>query len=127
MKKLAWPVLPLGIVTIALAIFAAPTPWEGPVIIPISAGHALSLLDSFATVVLLVGMAWLYGGLWQRRERLYHVMRRSPGASSVAIFVAGLGLGLLIASAFSSFFWWWAVGAVIFGAVLIMALSAATV
>jgi hypothetical protein len=35
--------------------------------------------------------------------------------------VAGLGLGLLLASAFSAFFWWWAIGAILFGAMLIVA------
>ena len=36
-----------------------------------------------------------------------------------ALQVAGLGLGLLLASAFSTFWWWWAVGAGLFGLVLV--------
>lgn len=126
MKAFSWPVVALAIITLAIALFSAPTPFEGPVLIPISAGHALSILDSFAVIVLLIGMAWLYGGLWQRRERLYRSICRSPIIGGVVIFCAGVGLGLLIASAFSFFFWWWAVGAVLFGAMMIVALLSAT-
>jgi hypothetical protein len=70
--------------------------------------------------------SWLYSVLWQRRERLYDSIRQSPDVSGAAILIAGFGFGLLIASAFSSFLWWWAVGAVLFGVVIIMALFAAT-
>jgi hypothetical protein len=35
--------------------------------------------------------------------------------------LAGLGVGLMVASVFSTFFWWWAVGACAFGvAVLVL-------
>ena len=37
------------------------------------------------------------------------------GAAGVLTFAAGVGLGLLLASAFSAFYWWWAVGAAMFG------------
>jgi hypothetical protein len=37
------------------------------------------------------------------------------------VFTGGFGLGLLIASAFSTFFWWWAVGAALFGVGLFIA------
>jgi hypothetical protein len=32
------------------------------------------------------------------------------------LFFAGLGIGFLLASAFSSLFWWWAFGATLFAA-----------
>jgi hypothetical protein len=35
-------------------------------------------------------------------------------------FVAGLGLGLLVASVFA-FFWWWAIGAALLSATLLAA------
>jgi len=54
-------------------------------------------------------------------RRLLEALQRSPGIASLGIFVAGLGLGLLLASAFSAFFWWWAIGAILFGAMLIVA------
>ena len=46
----------------------------------------------------------------------------APGRSILVVFIGGFGLGLLIASAFSSFFWWWAIGAVLFVVKLIVAI-----
>jgi len=104
---------------VGLAILAAPTAIEGPVILPISPGHALSVLDAVAVLPLLVGSFFLYRGLWQRRGPLRAVALRMPGRAGTLVFVGGFGLGLLIASAFSAFFWWWAVGAMLFGAALL--------
>jgi hypothetical protein len=50
----------------------------------------------------------------------------APGVAGLAVLTCGFGLGLLIASAFSSFFWWWAVGAILFGAALIGAVLMAS-
>jgi hypothetical protein len=125
MKMLSWPLAPLGIIALAIALFAAPSQVEGPVLVPIGPGHALSVLDSFALLPLLIGVAWLYVGLWQRRHRLVNFLRQSPGVSSAVIFTAGAGLGLLIASAFSAFFWWWAIGATLFSVAIIAAIMVA--
>lgn len=120
MKRPAWPFGSLGFITIAMLLLAAPARFEGPVLVPISPGHALSLLDSIALVPLLMGSAWLYAGVWVRRIRLYKCVYSSPGMSCFGLFVAGFGLGLLLASGFSSFFWWWALGAMLFGATNIL-------
>ncbi len=99
---------------LALVLLAMPARIEGPVLVPISPGHALSMLDSIALVPLLVGAASLYGGLWRRQERLRGFVRLRPLVGGGGLFFAGLGLGLLLASAFSAFFWWWAIGAALF-------------
>ena len=126
MKKiLKWPVGSLSLVSLAILLFAAPMRFEGSVLVPISPGHALSVLDSIALIPLLTGMFWLYGGLLQRRKRLYESIRFSPGIGILAVFLVGLGLGLLLASAFSTFWWWWALGAILFGTVTITAVIAA--
>lgn len=124
-KVLSWPVGSLSLVGLAILLFAAPMRFEGSVLVPISPGHALSVLDSIALIPLLTGMFWLYGGLLQRRKRLYESIRFSPGIGILAVFLAGLGLGLLLASAFSTFWWWWALGAILFGTVTITAVIAA--
>ena len=111
-------------VAIAIALLAAPARVEGPVLVPISPGHALSVLDSVALVPLLAGLAWLYRGVWVRRYRLYDAARASPAKAGLGAFAAGLGVGLLVASAFSTFWWWWAVGATLF---LAMTLAAVVV
>ena len=70
-------------------------------------------------------MSFLYAGLWRRRARLHRIALESPGVAATAVFAAGFGLGLLIASAFSVFFWWWAVGALLFGVALLAVVIAA--
>ena len=110
---------------IGLMMLAAPTAIEGPVLLPISPGHALSVLDAIAVLPLLAGSFSLYRGLWQRRRPLLDVALDAPARASIVVFVGGFGLGLLIASAFSAFFWWWAVGAVLFGTALVLAVVVA--
>ena len=78
------------------------------------------MLDVVTLVPLLGGLALLVGGLWQRRERLEASLARRPWAARTGAFVAGLGLGLLIASVFV-FFWWWAIGAALLTAILLTA------
>ena len=117
----SWPLGGVGLVAIAIALLAAPAQLEGPVLIPISPGHALSVLDSVALLPLLTGLAWLYLRIWLRRHRLYETMRTSPGKGTLGVFAAGLGVGLLLASAFSTFWWWWAIGATLFLAMTIIA------
>jgi hypothetical protein len=112
-----WPVGPLVALALGLAVLALPAGVEGPAVVPISPGHALSMVDLLGALPLTVGALWLEIGLWRRRAALARWTRRRTGAATVVWFGAGLRLGLLLASAFSRFFWWWAVGAVIlFGA-----------
>jgi hypothetical protein len=109
-----WPGGPLAAIVLGLVILALPASIEGPTLLPISPGHALSLLDTVGVVPLVGGSLWLHGGLWRRRDRLAAWARRRAGAAAGLTFAAGVGLGLLLASAFSAFYWWWAVGAAIF-------------
>ncbi len=95
---------------LALVLFMVPARLEGPVVVGVSPGHGLSLLDVVALVPLLDGVIQLFSGLWQRRERLDAALDRRAWGARFGIFLAGLGLGLLLASVFT-FFWWWAIGA----------------
>jgi hypothetical protein len=108
---------------LAFLLFAVPGRFEGPVLIPISPGHGLALVDVVALVPLLGGLALLLGGLWQRRERLDAALTRRSWLARAGAFGAGFGLGLLIASVFV-FFWWWALGA---GLLTVMLVTAAVV
>jgi hypothetical protein len=74
----SWPLGGVGLVAIAIALLAAPAQLEGPVLVPISPGHALSVLDSVALIPLLTGLAWLYWRIWARRSRLYDAMAHHP-------------------------------------------------
>jgi hypothetical protein len=105
---------------VAFVLFVVPARFEGPVLVPISPGHGLSLLDVVALVPLLGGVILLVVGLWRRRERLDAALDRRAWLARVGVFVAGLGLGLLVASVFT-FFWWWAIGAALFSAMLLTA------
>ncbi|SIM77633.1 hypothetical protein [Micromonospora cremea] len=98
-------------------ILFVPATGEGSVLVPLSEGHGLSAVDMVGAALLALGGTWL--------EVL--VVRRLPylALSPRALFglglLAGLGMGLLIASVFSGFFWWWAVGATALGvAVLVL-------
>jgi hypothetical protein len=112
----------LSLVALAVMLLAMPASLEGPELVPISPGHALSVLDSIALAPLLLGTALLYGGLWRRRGRLWEFVRLRPVVGGAKLFFAGLGLGLLLASAFSSFFWRWAFGAALFAAMTLAVL-----
>jgi hypothetical protein len=105
---------------LALSLFVVPARLEGPVLVPISPGHGLSLVDLVALVPLLAGTGLLAGGLWQRRQRLDAALIRRPWSGRAGAFVAGLGLGLLVASVFA-FFWWWAIGGALLTATLLAA------
>ncbi len=105
---------------VALVLFMVPGRLEGPVLVAISPGHGLSLLDVLALVPLLGGVILLFFGLWQRRERLDAVLSRRPWWARLGAFGAGLGLGLLLASVFT-FFWWWAIGAALLTAFMLAA------
>jgi hypothetical protein len=123
----AWPIGPLLAVTAGVAILALPASVEGPPLVPISPGHALSALDAIGVAPLALGSLWLHTGLWRRRSRLSGMARARPGLTFFLTFAAGLGLGLLLASAFSLFHAWWAIGAALFGAAnlaLVLALRA---
>jgi hypothetical protein len=109
----------IGLLGAAVAIFAIPSAYEGPVLVDVSAGHAIAVADAVAIAPLLVGTSLLYLGLWRERRHLLDRGRERPALAMLGTFVAGTGLGLLLASAFSSWFWWWAVGAALFGASLI--------
>ena len=109
-----------ALLAIALVLFAVPARLEGPMLVRISPGHGLALVDVIALVPLLGGVALLFGGLWRGRERLDATLNRRPWLARTAIFGAGTGLGLLVASVFAAF-WWWAVGAGLLTAALLAA------
>jgi len=106
----------LSLLVTALVLFAVPSRFEGPVLVPISPGHGLSLVDMAAVVPLVAAVVALAVSLVRRRPALERTIRARPWPAAV-LFAAGLGLGLLFASVFP-FFWWWAVGATLFSLVL---------
>lgn len=57
----SWPFGAVGLVVTAIALLATPTRVEGAVLVPISPGHALAVLDSIALIPLLIGLAVLGG------------------------------------------------------------------
>jgi hypothetical protein len=123
---LTWPRGCLLLVAIGVAILALPARLEGPRLVEVADGHAVSVLDAAGIVPLVTGSAWLHRGLWARRRRIEDWVKRRPGRAVATFSAAALGLGLLLASAFSAFFWWWAVGAVLFAAMHVPIVMAAS-
>jgi hypothetical protein len=68
---------------LALILIVVPAGLEGPVLVPISPRHGLSLVDVVALVPLLAGTGLLIGGLWQRRQRLDAALTRRPWSARV--------------------------------------------
>jgi len=119
------PILLVSLPVIALVLFAVPSRFEGPVLIPISPGHGLSLVDLAAVVPLIAGLTALGVFLMRRRAVLECTIGLRPWAAATVLLSAGIGLGLLFASVFP-FFWWWAVGATLVTlALVLVALAAA--
>ena len=106
-------------------MLAVPQRFEGPVLVHVGVGHALSAVDLLGVLPLVAGSLWLHAGVWNRRARVRDWIETAPSRAIAAFGVAGFGLGLLIASAMSFFFWWWAVGAALFVAMHVPVLIAA--
>lgn len=121
-----WVWIGLSLVGVGLLGLVVPGHYEGPILVPISPGHGLSIVDILALVPLVLGTGIVYWGLWNRRERLLAIATAAPTRWSAGVFVCGAGLGLLLASAFSTFWWWWAIGAGIVAASLLVAIRIVT-
>ena len=105
------------LIVVGVLILFVPAGDEGPVLVPISEGHGLSAVDGVGAALLALGGTWLEVLVLRRLPYLALPPRALFGLG----LLAGLGIGLLIASVFSGFFWWWAVGAATLGlAVLIL-------
>ena len=121
----SWPLGCVSLMLVGLVVLALPARFEGPTLLVIGHGHALSLIDVVGVFPLMVGAIWLHSGLWSRRASIEAWLREQPAIAGGCLFAAGLGLGLLIASGFSAFFWWWAIGALLFGVMHVPLLTAA--
>jgi hypothetical protein len=107
----------LGCVVLLLVgggLLAVPAGGEGRVLVPISAGHGLSALDAAGALLLAIGATWLEVLVVMRLPRLGLPPRGLFGLG----LLAGLGVGLVLASVFTGFFWWWALGAAAAGLAL---------
>jgi len=111
----------LGCLAVGLAMLALPASLEGPVLVEISPGHAVAAADAVGILPLAIGSALVFWALWFRRFQLSIWVSSRPATALGAVFISGLGLGLLLASSFSSFFWWWAIGAALFAATVVAA------
>ena len=83
----------LGPATAGVAVLAAPAAWEGPVLVEISPGRAIALLDAFGIVPLTLGSAILYRELWVRRRRLTFSASNRPAAGLGMAFAGGARCG----------------------------------
>ena len=82
---------------------------------------ATAAADAVGILPLAIGSALLYWLLRSRRFQLGVCVSARSATAVAAVFISGLGLGLLLASAFSSFFSWWAIGAVFFASIVVAA------
>ena len=105
-----------GLIVVAVLILFVPAGVEGRVVVPISDGHGLSAVDLVGAVILALGATWLEVIVVRRLPYLALPPRALFGLG----LLAGLGLGLIVASVFAGFFWWWAVGASAVGVVLLI-------
>ncbi len=104
------------LIVAGVLILFVPAGDEGRVLVPISEGHGLSAVDAVGAALLAFGGTWLEVLVVRRLPYLALPPRALFGLG----LLAGLGVGLLIASVFSGFFWWWAVGAAALGVALLV-------
>ncbi|MGW9196606.1 hypothetical protein [Micromonospora chersina] len=105
------------LVVAGVLILFVPAGEEGRVLVPVGEGHGLSAVDGVGAALLALGGTWLEVLVVRRLPYLALPPRALFGLG----LLAGLGMGLLIASVFSGFFWWWAIGATTLGvAVLVL-------
>jgi hypothetical protein len=111
----------LVLIVAGVGVLAVPAAGEGRVLLPISEGHGLSAVDAVGACLLAVAATWLEVLVVRRLPHLALPPRALLGLG----LLAGIGMGLLIASVFA-FFWWWAVGAAALGvaALILVALTA---
>lgn len=99
-----------------IGLLAIPAGGEGRVLVPIGEGHGLSAVDAAGASLLAVAATWLEVLIIRRLPNLALPPRALFGLG----LLAGLGIGLVIASSFSGFFWWWTVGAAALGVALVI-------
>ncbi|MEO3771718.1 hypothetical protein [Micromonospora sp. B9E7] len=105
------------LIVAGVLILFVPSSDEGRVLVPLSEGHGLSAVDVVGAALLALGGTWLEVLVVRRLPHL----ALAPRTLFALGLLAGLGIGLLVASVFSGFFWWWAVGASALGvAVLVL-------
>jgi hypothetical protein len=105
-----------ALVVVGGGLLAIPATGEGGVLLPISEGHGLSAVDAVGAVLLATAGTWLEVMVVRRLPHL----ALSPRVLFVLGLVAGIGVGLTVASVLSGFFWWWAVGSATFGLTLVL-------
>jgi hypothetical protein len=111
---LRWPKGPVYLLVLSLLIFLLPSSLKGPVMFQLSEDNYLNMANMLAFIPLVVSLIWIQRGLWKRRIYLFNRVTMYPGATTLMIFIMGLGLGMLLAHAFSDFSYWWAIGGTIF-------------
>ena len=107
--QMRWTVGFVVLVVLSLTVLAVPARYEGPILWITTKEHGVTQSDVIGFTPLAIGwLVWLTG-IWRRRDRVAAAIARSPGLATIGAFVAGLGAGLLLATARISF-WWLAIG-----------------
>ena len=105
------------LLVLSLIVLAVPARFEGPILVSITRGHGVTLSDMVGLVPLSVGWSAWVVAIWRRRWRVEAAISASPRAATISAFGGGLGVGLLIASARTS--WWW----LVLGAALLISVA----
>ena len=108
----------LGTVLVAL-------PDDGPRLVSLSRTHGPSALDVLGIVTLLAGWGALDQALWSQRKGLLTRLRTSRLLAGA--FLAGLGVGPIVASVFGDYQQWWVAGALLLAGLQVGVAVAATV
>lgn len=85
-------------------------PDTGPRLLVFSSEHGPGAVDSVGTVLLLFGFGLIIREIYRRRAVILERLLARPVQFALRTFLAGLGIGLLMAGVFTDVWWWWLVG-----------------
>ncbi|HEU0073625.1 MAG TPA: hypothetical protein VFS30_06405 [Dehalococcoidia bacterium] len=112
----AWPWLPIGILTVGLALTGVPEELEGADVLTLDqeGGHGFTVSNIVALLLVLAGLGPLLLGFRQRSKQLFTSWQHHRFSIGLLGSQLCVGVALMLQSGVSTALVWWGPGVVIF-------------